>query len=374
MIAAQGRERARARLPARAASSSSSPPTAPATAPSSSPARPAPTWCSTCRAAGKLAAQNAAAEEAAGEILAFSDANSFWEPDALRRLVAALRRPGGRLRLRPGPLHRPGGRQPGGPLLALRDGGARARVAPRRRSPPATARSTRCAATPTSPLRPAASHDLSFPFQLASRGLRSVYVPTARARRRWCRRSEGEFARKRRMMVGLWDIVVGEGMLSPRGYRPLFAFQLASHRLLRYLTPFLHLVALRRQPRAARRRLDLHARRSPCSSLCSPPRCSAGRVPLAPLRARPLLRARHRLDRRRALGPAPPGRARHLGEGGGDAVIGRALDLAARRRSRLLLCSPLLAARRARDPPRGRRPGDLPPAPGRPGRRASSSC
>jgi hypothetical protein len=55
---------------------------------------------------------------------------------------------------------------------------------------------------------------------------------------------EGEFARKRRMMVGLWDIVVGERMLSPRGYPPLFAFQLASHRALRYLTPFLHLVVL----------------------------------------------------------------------------------------------------------------------------------
>ena len=53
---------------------------------------------------------------------------------------------------------------------------------------------------------------------------------------------EGEFARKRRMMVGLWDIVVGEGMLKPRGYSPLYAFELASHRLLRYLTPFLHLV------------------------------------------------------------------------------------------------------------------------------------
>ena len=48
---------------------------------------------------------------------------------------------------------------------------------------------------------------------------------------------EGEFARKRRMMVGLWDIVVGEGMLSPRGYPPLFAFELFSHRLLRYLSP-----------------------------------------------------------------------------------------------------------------------------------------
>jgi hypothetical protein len=53
---------------------------------------------------------------------------------------------------------------------------------------------------------------------------------------------EGEFARKRRMMVGLWDIVVGEGMLDPRGYPPLFAFELVSHRLLRYLTPFLHVV------------------------------------------------------------------------------------------------------------------------------------
>ncbi|HMB55432.1 MAG TPA: glycosyltransferase, partial [Thermoanaerobaculia bacterium] len=36
---------------------------------------------------GKLAAQNAAAERASGEILAFSDANSAWSPDALRHLV-----------------------------------------------------------------------------------------------------------------------------------------------------------------------------------------------------------------------------------------------------------------------------------------------
>src|SRR6476469_4685187 len=35
---------------------------------------------------GKLAAQNAAAERASGEILAFSDANSAWRPDALRQL------------------------------------------------------------------------------------------------------------------------------------------------------------------------------------------------------------------------------------------------------------------------------------------------
>jgi hypothetical protein len=33
-------------------------------------------------------------------------------------------------------------------------------------------------------------------------------------------------------------------MLSPRGYRPLYAFEIFSHRLLRYASPLLHLIAL----------------------------------------------------------------------------------------------------------------------------------
>jgi hypothetical protein len=33
------------------------------------------------------------------------------------------------------------------------------------------------------------------------------------------------------------------GILDPRGYSPLYAFQIFSHRLLRYLTPFLHATA-----------------------------------------------------------------------------------------------------------------------------------
>src|SRR4051795_8553247 len=36
---------------------------------------------------GKVAALNAAIGEASGQILAFSDANSYWRPEALRRLV-----------------------------------------------------------------------------------------------------------------------------------------------------------------------------------------------------------------------------------------------------------------------------------------------
>ena len=46
------------------------------------------------------------------------------------------------------------------------------------------------------------------------------------------------------MMVGLWDIVVTEGMIDPRGYPPFYYFEIVSHRLLRYLTPALHLIVL----------------------------------------------------------------------------------------------------------------------------------
>jgi len=94
------------------------------------------------------------------------------------------------------------------------------------------------------PLAPSGSHDLSLPFLLAKRGLRSLYLPWARASEKMVPTMEGEFARKRRMMVGIWDIVAGEGMLRPGGYPPLYAFEIASHRLLRYATPFLHLIVL----------------------------------------------------------------------------------------------------------------------------------
>ena len=36
---------------------------------------------------GKVEAQNAAVERSRGAVLGFSDANAFWRPDALRRLV-----------------------------------------------------------------------------------------------------------------------------------------------------------------------------------------------------------------------------------------------------------------------------------------------
>jgi cellulose synthase/poly-beta-1,6-N-acetylglucosamine synthase-like glycosyltransferase len=193
--------------------------------------------------AGKVAALNAAAEQAAGEILAFSDANSVWARDALRRLVAPFADPGvgyvcGQVRFLD-----PDGNNLEGAYwryeMAVREAeSALAGVTAGNGAIYAVRRDAYI------PLAPSGSHDLSFPFRLAKRRLRSVYAPAARAEEKMVPTIEGEFARKRRMMVGLWDIVAGEGMLSPRGYSPLYAFEIASHRLLRYLSPLLHVVAL----------------------------------------------------------------------------------------------------------------------------------
>jgi cellulose synthase/poly-beta-1,6-N-acetylglucosamine synthase-like glycosyltransferase len=88
------------------------------------------------------------------------------------------------------------------------------------------------------------SHDLSFPFEMTKRGWRALYAPDALAEERMVPTIEGEFARKRRMMSGLWDTILRDGMLSPRGYGALYAFEIYSHRVLRYSSPLLHLVAL----------------------------------------------------------------------------------------------------------------------------------
>ena len=54
---------------------------------------------------------------------------------------------------------------------------------------------------------------------------------------------EGEFARGRRGSMGLGDLVGGEGGLAMRADSPLAAFELISHRLLRYASPCLHVLA-----------------------------------------------------------------------------------------------------------------------------------
>ena len=100
---------------------------------------------------GKVAAQDRAVRETESEIVAFSDANALWAPDALRAARRrAVRRPRRGLRLRAAAARGRRRLEQGGSLLALRDGAAVRRVAASARSPAATARSTRFAAPTTS--------------------------------------------------------------------------------------------------------------------------------------------------------------------------------------------------------------------------------
>jgi Glycosyltransferase like family 2 len=201
---------------------------------------------------GKVRAQDAGVERARAELVAFSDANVTWEPDALRHLVAPFSDPRvgyvcGEVSLTAGPSGGGGGRQAGTNQeglywryeMALRSlesrvrsvtGGNGAIYATRKRSYVV--------------VDPIMGHDLSFPFNMVKHGWRAVYAPRARASEKMVPTVEGEFARKRRMMGHTWPIVVRGGMLSPRGYDPVYAFMIVSHRVLRYLSPFLHLVAL----------------------------------------------------------------------------------------------------------------------------------
>jgi cellulose synthase/poly-beta-1,6-N-acetylglucosamine synthase-like glycosyltransferase len=196
---------------------------------------------------GKIRAQDSAVARASGEIVAFSDANATWAPDALGRLVAAFADPDvgyacGQVRF----VHDPtlGGSDSNQEGLYWRYEMALRALESRLGS--ITAGNGAIYATRREcyiEVDPIMGHDLSFPFNMVKRGWRAVYVPSARATEKMVPSIEGEFARKRRMMSHTWPIVLRGGLLSPRGYPPLYALMIASHRVLRYAAPFLHLGA-----------------------------------------------------------------------------------------------------------------------------------
>ena len=191
---------------------------------------------------GKVRAQDAAVAATAGDLVAFTDANAAWEPEALRALAAAFDDPEvgyacGQVTF----VNEEGTNQEGvywryemwlrahESELASITAGNGAIYAVRREA--------------YLHVDHVMGHDLSFPFNIVKRGRRAVYVPAARATEKMVPTIEGEGARKRRMMSHAWAIVLRGGLLDPRGYSPLYALMLLSHRLLRYGSPLLHLAA-----------------------------------------------------------------------------------------------------------------------------------
>ena len=196
---------------------------------------------------GKICAQDAAVERATGTLVAFSDANSSWQPDALRLLLDAFVDPAvgyacGQVRFLQAASGREASNQEG--LYWRYEMAIRSRES---QLSSITAGNGAIYATRRQAyivVDPIMGHDLSLPFNMVKRGLRAVYVPGARASEKMVPSLLGEFARKRRMMSHTWPIVLRGGMLSPRGYPPGYALMIFSHRLLRYCSPALHLLAL----------------------------------------------------------------------------------------------------------------------------------
>jgi glycosyltransferase involved in cell wall biosynthesis len=191
---------------------------------------------------GKIRAQDAAVKRSQREIVAFSDANVQWDPAALRRLVAPFADP--RVGYVCGDVsfvNERGTNQEGVYWryeMALRSLESRVRsVTGGNGAIYATRREAYLFVDPIM------GHDLSFPFNMVKHGWRAVYASDAHASEKMVPTIEGEFARKRRMSSHMWPIVLRGGMLSPRGYDVVYALMIFSHRIVRYLTPFLHVIA-----------------------------------------------------------------------------------------------------------------------------------
>jgi cellulose synthase/poly-beta-1,6-N-acetylglucosamine synthase-like glycosyltransferase len=194
-----------------------------------------------CPRAGKVAAQNRAVREITSEIVAFSDANARWEPEALRTLVRNFADPDvayvcGRLRLEPS-----GGTNREGiywryELWVRRSESALGSITAGNGGIYAVRRSDYIENDPR------IGHDLGLPYQLTQRGRRAVYEVDAVAWERPSKDLEDEYQRKVRMQSQCWQHVLSGRML--RGGGALYLLQMISHRVLRYGSGLLHLVLL----------------------------------------------------------------------------------------------------------------------------------
>jgi glycosyltransferase involved in cell wall biosynthesis len=191
-----------------------------------------------CPREGKVAAQHRTVRETSSEILAFTDANTEWRPDALRKLVRNLADPEvayvcGQLRLE----------SPDGVNLE----GLYWRYEVWVREQESACSSITAGNGAIYAVRreayveddPKFGHDFGFPYLMEQAGLRAVYEPEAVAVEKPASEPEDEYGRKVRTIARSWGHIVTGRMFRPM--RPLYLAELVSHRVLRYSSGLLHL-------------------------------------------------------------------------------------------------------------------------------------
>lgn len=194
-----------------------------------------------CPRGGKVAAQDRAVRETSSDVVAFSDANATWPPDALGKLVANLADPDvayvcGALMLQDAA----GGNKEGlywRLELGLREAESRlGSVTGGNGSIYALRRADYVEVDPRF------GHDLSFPYLMVQRGRRAVFEPGAQAFERPTPTNETEYRRKVRMFEHCWLITLRGSMF--RRLPALYLVQMVSHRLLRYASGLLHVALI----------------------------------------------------------------------------------------------------------------------------------
>ncbi len=194
-----------------------------------------------CPREGKVAAQHRSVRETSSDVLAFTDANTEWKQDALRKLVRNLADPEvgyvcGQLRLE----------SPGGQNLE----GLYWRYEVWVRERESACSSITAGNGAIYAVRRDAyveddakfGHDFGFPYLMEQAGRRAVYEPEAVAVEKPASEPEDEYGRKVRMNARSWGHIVTGRMF--RRTRPLYMVELVSHRVLRYSSGLLHVVLL----------------------------------------------------------------------------------------------------------------------------------
>ena len=190
-----------------------------------------------CPREGKVAAQHRSVRETSSDVLAFTDANTEWRPDALRKLVRNLADPEigyvcGQLRLE----------SADGANLE----GLYWRYEVWVRAQESAASSITAGNGAIYAVRreayveddPKYGHDFGFPYLMEQAGRRAVYDPEAIAIEKPASEPEDEYGRKVRMNARSWGHIVTGRMFRPT--RPLYLAELVSHRVLRYSSGLLH--------------------------------------------------------------------------------------------------------------------------------------
>ncbi|HKG09797.1 MAG TPA: glycosyltransferase family 2 protein [Gaiellaceae bacterium] len=190
---------------------------------------------------GKVAAQNLAVRETGSEILAFSDANSTWPPDSLRKLVRSFGDPDVAYVTGRATYADADGTNREGAYWAfelwLREQESQLGSVTGGNGPIYAVRREDYV-----DVDPRFGHDLALPYLMVQRGRRAVYEPEAISVEKPSRDLEDEYRRKVRMFEHCWLITLRGGML--RDVDRVYLVELLSHRVLRYATGLLHVGVL----------------------------------------------------------------------------------------------------------------------------------